>query len=85
MPCGAKIHIRPLPLAPTCAEEERGPKREALARAGDEDGQTAEKTCFEGTWHTVIYVVCQPLFTQNKQNDVLLSKKTCVAKGYCEC
>ena len=66
--------LGPLILAPTFAEEECGSKRAALARAGDEDGQTAEKIRFEGTWHTIIYVLCQLLFIQNKQNDVLLSK-----------
>lgn len=66
--------FRPLPLAPTCAEEECGSKRAALARAGEEDGQPAEKAHFEVTWHTILYVLCQLLFTENKQNDVLLSK-----------
>lgn len=56
-------------------EEECGSKRAALTRAGDEDGQTAENACFEGTWHAIIYdVLCQLLFIQNKQNDVLLNK-----------
>lgn len=69
--------FRPLPLAPTCAEEECGSNRVAHARAGDEDGQAGEKTCFEGTWHTITSVPCRLLFIQNKQNDVLLNKQTC--------
>lgn len=50
----AQIHTQTFPLAPMCAEEECGSKRAALARAGDKDGQTAEKTHFEATWHTYL-------------------------------